>query len=147
MKDKELFGESRQKFSDPYSPSALGHQSRNGKDMKRIGFAAPRSVFPAWMTRIFPPQSPKNALVKRRAEFNGSPNIFKKFLPWLFGRPSLRQPVYQALSAIPRSRTVKYQQIEMPITAQRSSLFKKESTQRAMGRREKFVCYDQRTAG
>ena len=136
MKDKELFGESLQKFSDPYSPSALGHQSRNEKEIRKIGFDAPRSAIPAWLTRIFPFLSPKNILVKRRAELNGSPNIFQKFLPWLFGRPSLRQPAYQAVSTIPRSRTVDYQQIEMPITARRSSLFKKkESTQRPRGRR------------
>ena len=124
VKDRELFGESHQKFSDPYSPSALG-------------FDVSRSVFPAWLTRIFPFHSRKNFFVKRRAELNGSPNIFQKFLPWLFGRPSLRQRAYhyQAQPTIPRSRTVNYQQIEMPITARRSSFFKKESTQRPRERR------------
>ena len=132
LKDKQLFGESGQKFSDPYSPLALRHQSRNDKG---IGFDAPMSVFPAWLTRIFPFQSPKSALVKRRAEVNGSPNIFQKFLPWLFGQPRLRQPAYQVLSTIPRSRTVNYQQIEMPITIRRSSIFKKEAAQRQRERR------------
>ena len=124
MKDRELFGESHQKFSDPYSPSALG-------------FDVSRSVFPAWLTRIFPFKSRKNVLVKRRAELNGSPNIFQKFLPWLFGRPSLRKRAYhyQAQPIIPRSRRVNYQQIEMPITARRSSFLKKESMQRPRGRR------------
>ena len=137
VKNRELFRESHQKFSDPHSPSALGHQSRNEKEIKRIGFDVSRSVFPAWLTRIFPFHSRTNFLVKRRAELNGSPNIFQKFLPWLFGQPSVRQRAYhyQAQPTIPRSRTVNYQQIEMPITARRSSFLKKESTQRPRGRR------------
>ena len=144
MKDKELVGEAGQKFSDPYSPSALDHQSRDDKEKRKMGFVSPMSIFPVWLTRLFPFQSPKSVLVKRRAESNGSPSIFQKFLPWLFGRPKtrfadmrpkkpvhlLRPPTYQGESAIPRSRIVDFQQIEMPITVRRSSLFPNEVTQR-----------------
>ena len=149
MKDKELVGGAGQKFSEPYSPSALDHQSRNDKEKRKIGFVPPMSVFPVWLTRLFPFQSPKSVLVKRRAELNGSPSIFQKFLPWLFGRPKirfadmrskkpvhlLRQPTYQDKSAIPRSRTVDFQRIEMPITVRRSSFHQNEVTQRQRERR------------